>query len=109
MLSSYLNDEELINIFKENLYEKETLLITFKELLGLEKTKPFECVGTTKEVRDAVSKAIKNRDNLPFLLKYYNDNYPLEEYPLLNEYNNENFIPEEYQKLLKEELKCIKE
>ena len=77
--------------------------------MGLEKTKPFECVGTTKEVRDAVSKAIKYRTELPYLLKYYNENYPLEEYPLLEEYNEENFIPNEYQKLLKEELKCIKE
>lgn len=109
ILSPYLTDEELVNIFKENLYEKESLLETFKELLGLEKTKPFECVGTTKEVRDAVSKAIKNRSELPFLLKYYSDNYPLEEYPLLDEYNKENFIPEEYQNILKEELKCIKE
>ena len=109
ILSPYLTDEELVNIFKENLYEKENLLETFKELLGLEKTKPFECVGTTKEVRDAVSKAIKNRRELPFLLKYYNDNYPLEEYPLLDEYNKDNFIPEEYQNILKEELKCIKE
>lgn len=109
ILSPYLTDEELIKIFKENLYEKESLLETFKELLGLEKTKPFECVGTTKEVRDAVSKAIKKRTELPYLLKYYNDNYPLEEYPLLDEYNEENFIPEEYQNILKEELKCIKE
>lgn len=109
ILSPYLNDEELINIFGENLYIKESLLTTFKELLGLEKTKPFECVGTTKEVRDAVSKAIKYRTELPYLLKYYNENYPLEEYPLLEEYNEENFIPNEYQKLLKEELKCIKE
>lgn len=108
ILSPYLSDEELVNIFKENLYEKETLLETFKELLGLEKTKPFECVGTTKEVRDAVSKAIKKRNELPYLLKYYKDNYPLEEYPLLDEYNEENFIPEEYQNILKEELKCIK-
>lgn len=105
ILSPYLSDEELINIFGENLYEKESLLETFRELLGLETTKPFECVGTTKEVRDAVSKAIKKRNNLPYLLKYYRDNYPLEEYDLLNEYNNENFIPEEYQNILKEELK----
>ncbi|MBO5095839.1 MAG: hypothetical protein J6B98_03105 [Bacilli bacterium] len=107
ILSPYLNDEELINIFGENLYKKGSLLITFKELLGLEKTKPFECVGTTKEVRDAVSKAIKNRTELPYLLKYYKDNYPLEEYPLLDEYNEENFIPEEYQNILKEELKNV--
>ncbi len=109
ILSPYLTDEELIKMFGENLYQKESLLKTFKELLGVEKTKPFECVGTIKEVRDAVSKAIKCRDNLPYLLKYYKDNYPLEDYDLLNEYNKENFIPEEYEIILKEELKCIKE
>ena len=107
ILSPYLSDEELLEIFKENLYEKENLLKTFRELLGLEKFKPFECVGTVKEVRYAVSMAIKKRTELPYLLKYYKDNYPLEEYSLLNDYNEENFIPQEYQNILKEELKNV--
>ena len=44
ILSPYLNEESLIKIFGENLFEKENLLTTFLELTGNGKTKPFDCV-----------------------------------------------------------------
>ncbi|MBE6149136.1 MAG: hypothetical protein E7170_00245 [Firmicutes bacterium] len=113
ILSPFLYKEELINIFNQDLYEKEELLNIFKELIGDAETKPFECVGTTKEVRYAISYLINRLgDNLPCLLKYYKDNYELSDInePLLKEFNNENNLPQEFVSLLKEELKkCIEE
>ena len=73
ILSPFLYKEKLINIFGKNLFEDETLLETFKELLGYKETKPWECVGTYQEVRYAVSLIIKKLENqkLPYLLEYY--------------------------------------
>lgn len=112
ILSPFLYKEKLVDIFGKDLYENRDLLNTFIELLGYGKTKPFECVGTYNEVRYAVSLTInKLGEDLPYLLKYYKDNYPLElNYNIENSYNNENNIDPYFEKLLREEvLKYVKE
>jgi hypothetical protein len=108
VLSPKLYKNDLINIFGKDLYEDESLLEIFKELIGDAKTKPFECVGTIKEVRYALSKTINRLDNLPYLLKYYKDNYELITEPMEDNYNNINNLPEEFVTILKENLKWIK-
>lgn len=112
ILSPFLYKNNLINIFGENLFEKKELLKTFKELLGYSETKPFECVGTYSEVRYAISKTIKKiKGNLPYLLKYYQDNYPLElDYNYEQQYNDENNLDDIFEELLKKELNrlCVK-
>ncbi len=40
----------LVHIFGENLLEKDSLDLDFRELTGIEENKPFECVGTRREV-----------------------------------------------------------
>ena len=112
ILSPYLYKDDLLDIFGEDLFEKESLLPIFKELTGNAKTKPFECVGTIKEVRYAISLVIEKlkNENLPFLLKYYKDNYSLElgNLNLKEEFNDEHNLDEEFLNLLKGELqKCI--
>lgn len=107
ILSPFLKREQLINMFGEDLYCNTELLNTFIELLGYSKTKPFECIGTYHEVRLAVSLVIKNYEGeLPYLLNYYNDNYPLElDDSILSSYNEENNLPLKFESILKEELK----
>lgn len=78
ILSPFLYKDKLVQMFGEDLFEREDLKETFVELLGYAQTKPFECVGTYSEVRYAVSRVIKTHDKLPYLLKFYKDNYPLE-------------------------------
>ncbi len=104
ILSPFLTKEELRGIFGENLYDKKELLPTFLELLGYAKTKPFECVGTYGEVRYAVWRAMEQFQD-SYLLKYYQEHYPLEE-PIdyTKAFNEEHHIPEDYLKLVKEEL-----
>lgn len=107
ILSPFLYKDKLINIFGEDLFANEELLETFIELLGYSKTKPFECVGTYSEVRYATSLVIdKLKDEkLPFLLKFYKDNYKLElEHKFENEYNNVNNLNEHFTEILKKEL-----
>ena len=114
ILSPFLYKNELLNIFGEDLYEKESLLETFKELTGNADTKPFECVGTIKEVRYSVSLLIKKLEEenkqLPYLLKYYKDNYLLlDNLDLEYEFNDENNLDEYFLQLLKGELeRCTK-
>lgn len=53
LLSAFLTKEELVNIFKKNLYQDKNLLPLFKDILGLGKMKPFDCVGTFEESKAA--------------------------------------------------------
>ncbi|MDP3988606.1 MAG: hypothetical protein Q8P80_05705 [Candidatus Levybacteria bacterium] len=53
-LSAFLTKEEVLKIFGKNLFDEEKLLGVFKELLGMEKFKPFECVGTKEETKYAM-------------------------------------------------------
>ena len=108
ILSPFLSRDELINIFGHDLYEDKELLNIFKELAGYSETKPFECVGTYSEVRYAISLAINKYNDLPYLLKYYKDNYKLElDKKLEREFNNEHNIPDEFLKLVIDELNRV--
>jgi UDP-N-acetyl-alpha-D-muramoyl-L-alanyl-L-glutamate epimerase len=59
MLAAFLPKEQVVGIFGENLFAKESLLETFKELLGVVNIKPFDCVGTPDEVRVAFNLALQ--------------------------------------------------
>ena len=110
ILSPFLYKDKLFNIFGEDLFEKKSLEKTFIELLGYGKTKPFECVGTYREVRYAASYVInkleKENKKLPYLLEMYKDNYELSDlsYDITKEYNNENNLDEEQNELLRKEV-----
>lgn len=110
ILSPFLYKQRLINIFEEDLFKREDLLKTFVELTGNGETKPFECVGTYEEVCFALSKTIadleKQNEELPYLLKYYKENYKLSNFEndLTTKYNNDNNLTKEQNKILKEEI-----
>jgi len=104
ILSPFLTKEERKNIFGEDLYEREDLLETFKELLGYTENKPFECVGTYGEARYAVSKVIEKEEK-GYLLDYYRKNYPLETRgEEIEKYNETTNLNEYYSNLVKKEL-----
>ena len=52
------SEEELTDIFGEKLLDKESLDTEFKELTGISENKPFECVGTRREVRACVRRFV---------------------------------------------------
>ena len=106
ILSPFLYRDDLVSIFGEDLYGKEELLPTFLELLGYSETKPFECVGTYGEVRYAVSLTIeKCNGKLPYLLEYYNKNYPLElEFDYRKQFNDEHNLNSEFEDIIRKEL-----
>lgn len=57
MLAAFLPKEQVVQLFGKNLLADESLLQTYKELLGTAEIKPFDCVGTPDEVRAAFSLA----------------------------------------------------
>ena len=107
ILSPFLYKDRLIEIFKQDLFEKRELLETWKQLLGDYKNKPFECVGTYEEVRYAISLTISKMSTpLPYLLQYYKENYPIENNKKLErEYNIKNNLPSHFENLIRRELK----
>ncbi len=110
ILSPYLYKDELVDIFGKDLFEDKELLKTFIELTGNGKTKPFECVGTFEEVNFAISMTISNLEKenkeLPYLLRYYKDNFKLSDLTIdiTKRFNNENNLTKEQSELLKEEI-----
>lgn len=110
ILSAFLSNEEMIDIFGEDLFDKESMIDDFIGLIGKGDNKPFECVGTYSEVLYCVNKVIKykldNNLQLPYLLKYYYDLYGYEEYndSVLSEYNDVNNLNEYFSNIVKEEL-----
>jgi hypothetical protein len=102
ILSPFLYKEKLVNIFGEDLFEREDLLKTFIELCGYGETKPFECVGTYEEIKYAITQTIeKINGKLPILLEYYDNNFEKSQAKLLNYYSENNNLPEEFEKILK--------
>ncbi len=57
MLAAFLPKDEVIGIFKKDLFDDPALVPLFRDLLGYGDLKPFDCVGTFDESRMALSLA----------------------------------------------------
>ena len=78
-MSNFVKQEDMVEIFGENLLDRKDMLNYFLELLGKTESKPFECVGTIDEVLYSVNNIILNYEGkLPYLLKYYKENYKID-------------------------------
>ena len=75
ILSPFLDESELADIFHKDLYEDTLLIDTLDELAGFTPEKPFECVGRRDEVKTAlelvISKYTNDNKQLPPLLAHY--------------------------------------
>lgn len=113
MLAPFVGCEELIKIFGDDLFEKESLKETLDQLSGLASEKPFECVGTIAEVNSALSHLCTRYapDQLPLLLKHYHERTqgisfaPAEEE--LRYWNASHNLKEPFEKLLRDGLTTI--
>lgn len=70
ILSPFIDDATMIDIFGEDLLDKKEMTTTFEELAGLSTSKPFECVGTIHEVNIAMQQLCKSRSD-KFLVKHF--------------------------------------
>lgn len=61
LLAAFLPKEDVLHIFNGNdLFADDTLLPLYRELLGIEGIKPFECVGTPEETYTALALAAES-------------------------------------------------
>ncbi len=75
-LYPFLDKKQLFEIFGKDIFENKKLLPAMKGLMGREKTKPFECVGTYRESKKALKlcfKKAKKSGKIPYLLQKLND------------------------------------
>ncbi len=71
ILYPFLDEKKLIQIFGKNLFEDKNLLPLMRQLTGDRGFKPFECVGTYKESREAFELSFekaKKTGKIPYLL-----------------------------------------
>ena len=105
MLYPFVSAEDLNKIFGYDLLENANLLPLFIGLVNPDAVKPFECVGTKEEIKYSLNLALAkfdNKDDLPYLLKYYNTYFYRadEHFNVEHFFNPEHHIPPEYLKLL---------
>ena len=104
----FIDKEQIISIFGQDLYEKEELLDLLAYIIGEKKPKPFECVGTYEELHEGLRLSIKklevNGEKLPILLRYAStiinsNNEPRTD--ILSSWDKNNFLTDEFTKSLK--------
>jgi UDP-N-acetyl-alpha-D-muramoyl-L-alanyl-L-glutamate epimerase len=71
-LAAFLSKEKLISIFGKNLFEDANLIPLFGELIGIRNFKPFECVGTAEEVKEALEIVFNKKEfKKDLIIKHY--------------------------------------
>ena len=111
MLAPFLEPERLTRIFGADLFKNDTLIKTMEALTGISSEKPFECVGTIKEVNVALCDVIRRHESageqLPALLAHYKNSETYHHHKeikindVLTEFNKEHFVRDEYLKVLR--------
>lgn len=105
ILSLFLSEKEMVDIFEKNLFNEKSLERDFIELIGEGETKPFECVGSISEVIFALNMIIsKYEGELPYLLDLYNKRYKKEEELNLTELGDLHNVNSEFLDILKENI-----
>lgn len=106
ILSPFLSQAALEEIFKENLLEKEELREAFDQLTGILPEKPFECVGSRDEILEAASLTVdriqKEGGRLPCLLSYFLEKgrYRKPSGRYFSFYDADNCLPMRYRSLI---------
>lgn len=96
MMLAFMNPSELKSIFGKDMLNDADLVPIFRGLVGLDKVKPFECVGTIEEVNVALNIIYNKHYRLstpPYLIKYYLENYTGDRYissTVLTDFNRHN-------------------
>lgn len=112
ILSPFLSRAEVIDVFGRDMLDDPDMLEDFRKLTGMEKEKPFECVGSREEVNAAVSTTLdrmrREGERIPYLLAYYEKSglYRAENPEssrFFSYFDEENLLPEKYLELVKKE------
>jgi UDP-N-acetyl-alpha-D-muramoyl-L-alanyl-L-glutamate epimerase len=113
ILSPFISAKKMDQIFGHDLFLDETLWPYLRQLTGIDKVKPFECVGTLEEINLALRLILEAREgeDLPVLLRSYRESsrYDMSNRPpqktLLSSFNDEHFLQEQFLSILKQALR----
>ena len=112
ILSPFLSEDALRGIFGENLLDKASLQADFDGLCGIADVKPFECIGTVREVRSALCRTAAQYTAagkpLPVLLQRFMDTHPSPPDDPLAEYNHEHNVPEAFLPYIEEMARYVR-
>ncbi len=97
-LFPFVKEKDLLKIFGKNLFENKKLLPVMKELVGKERFKPFECVGTKKESLVAFYLSWRKTGGIGILPKY--PNLDKESKKILSSWNKQHSLPKEFAETL---------
>ena len=98
IMSPFIPQNELADIFGNNLLEDNDLIPILKQLSGEVEVKPFECVGTVEEVNACLEYCRKAKDERQKSLVPSVEN-------LLNQYDETNNLPKHFEAILKSNLR----
>lgn len=103
ILLPYLSEERLTGIFGENLLCKATLDEDFRRLTGLLPDKPFECVGTRKEVLASLKEYLRRGGKalLPERYRGFIEASKPEVSDMLSEWVDDNNVPNHFLSIVK--------
>ena len=115
----FLAEAEIVEIFGQNLFTKESLLDEALALLGKTETKPFDCVGTHEESLAAfylcVEKAKTQHPKLPILLQLVWDqvlskqsNLKQRTEKILHSWNSDHQLPTKLETMIQDAIKNLK-
>lgn len=114
ILSPFLSQKRLTEIFGRDLSDDADMEKYFNQLIGMEKEKPFECVGSRDEINAAITLTIRDFEKginegvkLPYLFEKYKAEGMYEKNlstceEFIDFCDEVNLIPEEFAKLLAE-------
>ena len=112
ILRPFLSDSETQRVFGQELYTNPALIPLYKELLGIDGIKPFECVGTNEEVlywMYLYYEKIKHIPQIPPIMELFKDeilptlsqdDLVLLKQKLFTQYTEETNIPNFFQNIL---------
>ena len=98
IMSPFISQEDLINIFGKDLLNDNDLQPILKQLKGETEVKPFECVGTIEEVNACLNFSQQTTDNR----QQTSTTLTIDD--LLNQYDEMNNLPEHFAAILKDNL-----
>jgi len=112
ILSPFLSPEKLKAIYGKDIFDDLELQPVFDQLTGVASEKPFDCVGTVKEVNLALCELIRQYGTcrLPRLLDYYHTLPTYRQYrdvgfhSMLTSLDPHHYVPEDLFRILKSAL-----
>ncbi|KAJ8575886.1 hypothetical protein ON010_g3325 [Phytophthora cinnamomi] len=109
LMSAWCSEAHLVEIFGENLFEKQSIFPDFLSLLDEEGVKPMECVGTACETWLSLYLALQTHGESSFLKTHEKEirRKGAELMHLLDDYNSEHLLPQFLEHTLRQPIMTL--